>query len=591
MNPTTLRTLDDVRAVMRKSPDDHYPNIGSFLLEQGFISRHDLEQALEQQTQFPDKRLGNILIERGLINEFTVILSLCNQFDIPFVKLAEFQPDREIMGLIEPSVAIQHRVLPLAKVGDQLVVATDNPIDHKKLDLIRFHTDTEIIPLLAESAEIDGKLRGQSEKISENQALEGLNQQGRSAILAGIADDEVELSALNSDQPSELGANSAPIVRLVEALLIDAVTSNTSDINIRPSRKTFDVYFRQNGKMVHHRSMPISLLPAVVNRFKILGRMDIAERRRPQDGRARVRRGGHVLDLRISVIPTVRGESIVLRLLDQAAGVKPIDQLGLSPENLARVREAISHPHGIFLVTGPTGSGKSTTLYAILNELRKGDPHIITVEDPVEYQIDGFEQIQVSHRTGYTFAQALRQILRHDPDIIMVGEIRDSETAEIALRAALTGHLVLSTLHTNDASAAITRLIDMGIAPYLLSSSLIGVVAQRLLRLNCPHCLEPETVDEAVRIALNLDPEQPFFRSRGCPRCNNTGVSGRIAVNEVLLNRPDIAQMITKGVEDRAIKTIAVENTGMVPLTQTAIQVAIEGRAAISEVFNIRLEI
>jgi type IV pilus assembly protein PilB len=335
--------------------------------------------------------------------------------------------------------------------------------------------------------------------------------------------------------------------------------------------------------------MHISLLPALVSRIKIMGRMDIAERRLPQDGHARVIREGGAIDLRISVIPTVNGESVVLRILDKRAGLKSLDQLGLRDAEFNTLKRLTARSFGMILVTGPTGSGKSTTLYALLQEASKGDPHIITVEDPVEYDMENIEQIQILPATGYTFAEALRHILRHDPVVIMIGEIRDLETAEIANKAALTGHLVFSTLHTNDATSTITRLIDMGVESYLLSSTLLGVMAQRLVRMVCPHCKEKHLIDPEIATILQLDPHEAFYKGMGCEACGNSGYRGRLAVCEMLEITPEIAELINAKASSQTIKSLALQQ-GMKTLTQNAIALAREGKTSIEEVFAVRLD-
>jgi type IV pilus assembly protein PilB len=337
------------------------------------------------------------------------------------------------------------------------------------------------------------------------------------------------------------------------------------------------------------RTFHRSLLMPLISRIKIMGHMDIAERRLPQDGHARVFHSNRPIDLRLSIIPTVVGESAVLRILDKQVGLKPLDSIGLPPGELEALRGIINKNAGMLLVVGPTGSGKSTTLYAILNEIRKTNPHIITVEDPVEYHIDGIEQIQTATNRGYTFAESLRHILRHDPDVIMVGEIRDTETVQIANKAALTGHLVLSTLHTNDAPSTITRLIDMSVEPYLLSSTLLGVMSQRLVRLNCPHCIEETKGDEVLRETLGIGKSGVFFHSKGCASCNFTGYHGRYAVCELLLITPEIRQLINEGATAQKIRETAIKQ-GMVPIVDNALELARQARISLEEVYSLKLD-
>jgi type IV pilus assembly protein PilB len=331
------------------------------------------------------------------------------------------------------------------------------------------------------------------------------------------------------------------------------------------------------------------LLMPLVTRIKVIARMDVAEHHLPQDGHARLKRGTNRIDLRVSVVPTITGESAVIRILDKETGLKPLKKIGFHTRELAQLQRLINKSFGMFLVTGPTGSGKSTTLYAVLNEIKKRGPHIITVEDPVEYDMQGVEQIQVLKARGYDFAQALRHILRHDPDVIMVGEIRDQETVHIANKAALTGHLVLSTLHTNDAASAVTRLMDMGVETYLLSSTLLGTMAQRLIRVNCQQCLVEENVDVSIRSELNVGKGEKFYRGDGCPSCDYTGYHGRMAVCELLIVTPAIKKLIVMGKDAGEIKRAAIEE-GMVTLTENALYLARDKQTSLAEVYATRLD-
>jgi len=416
-------------------------------------------------------------------------------------------------------------------------------------------------------------------KLEESEAIEDLQL------------DPVGSSPDNSDSlyAMEQEAQRKPIVRLVNAILIQGVTKGASDIHIRPEKDRVNVYYRIDGRLHYSRTMSRSLLPALVSRIKITAQMDISERRLPQDGHARLAWGSKSIDLRISVVPTVKGESVVIRILDKDAGMRPLDSLGLQEREYTLIKRLMVRPHGLFLVTGPTGSGKSTTLYAILNEVKKRDVHLLTVEDPVEYDMDGVEQVQISVVKGYTFAQALRQFLRHDPDVIMVGEIRDEETAHIANKAALTGHLVFSTLHTNDAASTVTRLVDMGLESYLLSSTLLGVMAQRLVRVNCPKCLAPEEVEPYIRHSLNLQPDEVFYRGTGCDACNQTGYRGRMTVCELLVVTPEIAQLINEGGTTQQIQQAAMAS-GMSKLGDNALTLARTGKTSLEEVFAVQLE-
>jgi type IV pilus assembly protein PilB len=413
-------------------------------------------------------------------------------------------------------------------------------------------------------------------------------------------DDELALESLSTQQPTAESSDEMhqemmrlssekPVVRLVANLIVDAIERRASDIHIKPREKNVELIYRMNGVLTNIRFFSKSLLPAVVSRIKILGGMNIAERRLPQDGRCAVRHKKNPVDLRISIMPTVEGESVVIRLLNAKVGLKSVSELGFTPHDQEIFRNLLNKSNGIFLVTGPTGSGKSTTLYAALAEVQKQNVNILTVEDPVEYHMDGIQQIQINHATGYTFARALRNILRHDPDVILVGEIRDEETGKIAVESALTGHLVLSTLHTNDAAGAVTRLLEMGIEPYLLTGCLLGVLAQRLVRKNCPHCLTTEPVDPLIRHALEVSEKETFYYSTGCERCDGTGLAGRMAVYELLEVSEALRREIHADITASDIHDIAVKE-GMVQLTYNAMERARNKEISLAEVYRVRLD-
>jgi type IV pilus assembly protein PilB len=576
VNVSTVRDLERVLQASRPVPE---VQLGKIMLAQHQIGPDQLANALKQQQREPDKHLGRILVENGVATKEQVHIALAQKFGIPFVKLQDFTVSEEARSLIPADIAMQYNVLPLAKLNGRLVVAMENPLDWQALAVIRFHTNLSVDAVLSSAEDIGRELSRHYAASEEKKVLQDLDLNP----VVPEAEGPASVSVIEQE------ARKAPIVRLVNALILDGVMRGASDINVRPEADRVSVYYRVDGKLQFVRSLHRSVLAPLVSRIKIVGRMNIAERRLPQDGHARVVRKTNVIDLRISVIPTVSGESVVIRILDKDVGLKPLDEVGFQPSEMNILRQILSRSFGMFLVTGPTGSGKSTTLYALLNEIRARNPHIITVEDPVEYDMEGVEQIQIYPATGYTFAEALRHILRHDPDVIMVGEIRDLETARIANKAALTGHLVLSTLHTNDAASAVTRLVDMGIEPFLLGSTLLGVMAQRLVRLNCPFCKAPEPVEPVVREALHLDDAEVFYRSTGCTSCNRTGYRGRTAVCELLAATPEIAALINAGRPDQEIKRAAV-GQGMTPLTQNALGVARQGLTSLQEVFALRLE-
>ncbi len=581
MRVYTLKGIKDLRALIsvhKRMPD---MRLGEVLMDENLISQEQLNVALEAQKTYKasGRHLGQILVESGLVTADQLNIALAKKLAIPYVKIDDFEVLSELLTRIPSEIALQHKVLPLADIGNALVVAMVNPLDQVALDALRFNTKTNIEAVMASAEEIDSALNKYYSSYEEYEALEDLE-------LDPIAEPSAAEEALHN---IEQEAQKKPIVRLLNAIVLQGVLRGASDINIRPEKDRVNVFYRVDGKMQFVRTLNRSILPPLVSRVKITGQMDISERRLPQDGHARLIRNGKQIDLRISVMPTVNGESVVIRILDKEVGFKPLGELGLREGDLETIRRLVSRPNGMFLVTGPTGSGKSTTLYAILDEVKRNNPHILTVEDPVEFDMEGVEQVQIATVKGFTFASALKQFLRHDPDVIMVGEIRDEETAEIANKAALTGHLVFSTLHTNDSPSTVTRLLDMGIEPYLLSSTLLGVMSQRLVRKNCPDCEAEEHVEEFARRILELGDEESFKRGSGCLKCHYTGYRGRLAVTELLAVTPEIQSLIIDGRPAREIAELAREQ-GMQSLHQSALELARRGLTSIEEVYALSAE-
>ncbi len=575
-----VRSVTDLQDLLSGKHSLSYMRLGEVLVEDHLINAEQLAAALTKQKMGRNKHLGQILTEMGLLSHEELITALSKKLGIPRVHLHGFDLPAQMLSRVPADLAIQYNVVPLAEINGKLVVAMENPLDQDVISALRFNTNSNIDAVIADSDDIRLLLQKFYSRLEESEALEDLQV------------DAVSSSPLESAESlylMEQEAQRKPIVRLVNAILVQAVTKNASDINIRPEKDRVNVYYRIDGRLQYARTMSRSLLPAIVSRIKITGQMDISERRLPQDGHARMAWGNKSIDLRISVVPTVKGESVVIRILDKDAGLRPLDGLGLRDVDYYLVKRLIARPHGLFLVTGPTGSGKSTTLYAVLDEVKKRNVHLLTVEDPVEYDMPGVEQVQISLVKGYTFAQALRQFLRHDPDVIMVGEIRDSETAQIANKAALTGHLVFSTLHTNDAVGTISRLTDMGVEPYLLSSTLLGVMAQRLVRLNCPHCLQEERVDDIIRKRLNLSPNEKFYHGVGCESCNQMGYRGRATVCELLAVTPEIAQLINDGAPIQKLQEVAMAQ-GMTRLGDNALDLAREKKTSIEEILALQME-
>ncbi|HEY9150856.1 MAG TPA: GspE/PulE family protein [Gammaproteobacteria bacterium] len=501
-------------------------------------------------------------------------LRLAHQLDIPILSLRHFDIDPQVMALVSEEIARRYTLIPLLHHRGRLVVAMAQPADEEVLRLLRFITGFGIEPCLATAQEIET-------------AIQSCYGAGPEALMEGLASDtEEEAGTLR--EAERLGTQK-PIVQLVNNLILDALRRGASDIHIRPDGMEAELLFRIDGLLQPVRRFGKSLLPAMVARIKVLGKMDISDRRLPQDGQARMLDGDETVDLRISTIPTVGGESVAIRLLCARTGMKPLSDLGLEPRDLQRLEECLQRSHGLLLVTGPTGAGKSTTLYAALREIRQRAVNIVTVEDPVEYRLGGMGQIQVNRVPGYGFARALKHILRHDPDVIMIGEIRDRETARIAIESALTGHLVLSTLHTNDAISAVSRLVDMGIEPYLVASALNGVIAQRLVRCNCPRCIAPEPLARHILSRLRVTSGEDFRKGAGCERCNHSGYQGRAAVYELLMISPELRRLIVQGASVDEMRMLALEQ-GLRPLTQHALRKARAGITSLEEVYRVRLE-
>lgn len=549
--------------------------LGEILLEMDAITAAQLSDALAEQ-KISHKRLGEILQDMGATSRDQVLRALSERFGVPFINLRLFDIDPKALACVPPPFARKHLVVPVLLDNDRLLVAMSDPTDTELINMLRFLTGKVLEFCIAPTDDIAYAISAYYGGQEVQTALDDM------AVF--VRDEPFHLDANAEEQ---IG-NERPVVQLVQSVIADAMVRQASDIHIRPKESVVDLFFRVDGALQKIRSFNKKLLPAVVSRIKIIGNMDISEHRLPQDGRSRIRYLDKAVDLRLSIIPTIHGESVVIRLLDTQFALKNLEQLGFEEHDATKLRHLLTRTSGILLVTGPTGSGKSTTLYTALDHVKKSNVNIITVEDPVEYHLEGITQIQVNASTGYSFARALRHILRHDPDVIMVGEIRDQETAKMAVESALTGHLVLSTLHTNDAATSVTRLIEIGVEPYLVNSALIGVLAQRLVRKNCLHCKEPEPLDRDVRRILGVGDDEVFQRGKGCDHCHGTGVKGRLAVYELLEVTPGLRKLIGQNVAADVIEKQAVSE-GMTPLTQNALKVAREGRIPLSEVYRVRL--
>lgn len=553
--------------------------LGSILVEEGLITPEQLEIGLaEQRRTESGKRIGEILIGLRYLSEAGLLKALSRQLDCPIVDLNQEPPDPEALGIVPSEFAMRHNLLPLRRNDETLVVAMADPLDIHAIDDLRLLTGLDIAPMLAAQSDI--------RRLCEQHYMSRMLQDVKDAERAAVEEeDSLDVADLQKMAKEEL------VIQMVNLIINQAIQDRASDIHIEPFEKETRVRYRIDGVLHEVNAPPKRFHAAVVSRIKILADLNIAERRLPQDGRMRIRSAGRQIDLRVATVPTLYGEGVVMRILDKQTAMLGLTELGMSRDVFTKYRRLIQEPHGIILVTGPTGSGKTTTLYASLNEIYSVEKKIITVEDPVEYQLHGVNQIQVHPQIGLTFASGLRSIVRQDPDIIMVGEIRDHETVEIAIHAALTGHLVFSTLHTNDAAGAVSRLLDMGAEPYLVASSLIGVVAQRLVRINCPRCRQPyDEKPEALR-EIGIDPETvrrtPLMRGAGCAECRGVGFKGRGGIYEFLQIDENIRRMVVDRVPASHIKQYAQKHQGMVTMLQDGRDKVLQGETTIQEVLRV----
>ncbi|MGE5396661.1 MAG: GspE/PulE family protein [Chitinophagales bacterium] len=550
--------------------------VGEMLKEIGLISNEQLHEALAEQKESRDK-LGNILVKKGYITEQALLETLEFMLGIPYVKLDRYTVDPGIMALIPTSMAQRHQVLPLAINENKLTVGMVDPMNFVAVEDIHALTGMEIIPVLISARELELVTR-QYSNINLDPGMENIFRElSRDAESAAAAVDDV----------GDI-VDDAPVVKIVNSILNQAVLARASDIHMEPEEQQVRIRMRVDGKLTEILSLPKKVGPALASRVKIMATMDIAEKRLPQDGRMRTIVSNREINYRVSTLPTMYGEKVVIRILDRAQSIVSIDKLGLDGNNKEFFDSFLKRPNGIILVTGPTGSGKTTTLYAALQHLNSPEKNIITLEDPVEYSFRGINQVQTNPRAGLTFATGLRSVLRQDPDIIMVGEIRDTETARLAVQAALTGHLVLSTVHTNSAVGTISRLVDMGIEPFLLSSTLVGVIAQRLVRALCQNCTEQYELDEltALRMGIPGETGKTFYRGKGCSFCRNTGYRGRLAVHEALRVDRQVISLMTRGAPEEDILQAALSD-GMVTLYEDGLQKARNGLTSLEDVLTV----
>ncbi len=559
--------------------------LGDKLLNEGLITSAQLDKALEEQKKIKEK-LGETLIKLGYVSHDDLLPILANHIGVQCMRINYNELEDKLAEILPEDFLRKNTIYPVKKENNKLVVAMANPTNVFLIDEIQMRAKQTIKPVLALKDEIEEAIRRFEDTKSS------VTQQNVDSILSELEGDSDITEGEIEDIESGLSSESAPIIRIVNAIISKAIKMGASDIHIEPYMKIVRVRLRVDGVLMEIKQIPKSVSNPIVSRIKIMSDLDIAEKRLPQDGRFRIRSGGRDIDFRVSTLPTVYGEKIVMRILDKGNLKINLEEFGLEKDELERIHKALSSPYGMILVTGPTGSGKSTTLYSCLNRLNTPDVNISTAEDPVEYELMGINQVHCKSEIGLDFASALKSFLRQDPDIIMVGEVRDKETAEICIKAALTGHLVLSTLHTNDAPGSIHRLMNMGIEPFMISSSLVMIIAQRLARKSCPFCREEKSYPKQTFQALELDydryRDKKYYAGVGCPKCNGTGYKGRIGLYEIMVIDDDLRDLISKGANTTVLMDKAIEN-GMRTLRAQALRKAEIGDLTLEEVLRVTM--
>ena len=555
--------------------------VGKIALEKRFVTEKDLEKALGIQ-KITKEPLLKILSDIGILNDEQVAQILAAQWGLQYVNLLTYSVDKEVLHMLDPDRARYYGVFLLKKEGGKYHVAISDPTNIEAMDYLRLTLSDNIVFYVATRASIE-------QAIEKYYEMESALKQAEEEV-GEVPEVVKEREELDITKLKQLGEE-APVIRLVNNVITQAIVEGASDIHVEPLENSLRVRYRIDGILYEKQSFPKAIQPGIISRLKIMSNIDIAEKRVPQDGRISLKFEGRRIDFRVSSLPTVYGEKVVLRILDKTKALMPLEKLGFSSENLKKFEDIIAQPYGMVLISGPTGSGKTTTLYSALQRLNTPGRNIITVEDPVEYQLKGINQVQVNEKAGLLFSTALRSILRQDPDIILIGEIRDAETAKIAIEAALTGHLVFSTIHTNDSASIPTRLIDMGVEPFLVASSLIGATAQRLVRKICPYCKKeynpPKDVLENLGFTISVDVNDiTFYKGEGCDKCNHTGYKGRVAVNEILPITPAIQKLIMKNASSREIAEQS-KKEGMRTLLDDALTKAAEGITTIEEVLRV----
>jgi type IV pilus assembly protein PilB len=578
--------------------NDDFPKLktthlfGEFLVSKGILSRIQLSKALDEQRRYGG-RLGEALLRLGIMNEEQVTQSLAEHLSMEYFHFDDISKiNLNIARMLDETIAKRFCLAAIGESDGRVIIAMADPLNVIAIDTITLKIKRPIKVVIGSAAEIRKLIEVvyhgsdiEEQRLRELVQTESDEKSSDDERVESILEEAADADAANADM-----AGKAPVIRFVDLLLSQAVKSRASDVHLEPQEKSMMIRMRIDGMLRDMVPPARNMQAAVLTRIKILSKLDIAERRLPQDGRLKIKASNREIDVRVSTLPTIYGEKIVLRILDASAATHALDKLGIEPDLMAVLTNALAQPHGIMIVTGPTGSGKSTTLYACLNHVKDPTLNITTVEDPVEYRLSGINQVQVKPEIDLTFASCLRSILRQDPDIVLIGEIRDKETVEIAIKASLTGHLVLSTFHTNDAPSAITRLVNMGIEPYLLSSSLNLIIAQRLVRKICEKCKEPTTINEDVLKRLKIDPVKlkntTLYHGGGCGACGNTGYFGRLPIFEFLVMDHEMRDMVTKGTTEAALRAMARQK-GYGGLLESGVTKMLDGRTTAEEVLSV----
>jgi type IV pilus assembly protein PilB len=554
--------------------------LGEILLDMGAITQEELDEALKLHAE-KNQRLGDVLVDLAFITPEDLTRALGEQFDMEMIDLESFEIPREVIEMVPPDLAHEHKIIPIEYEDEVMVIAMGDPLDLYTLDNLRFVVNCQVEPVLATKQSIEEAM-SRYYGLKEDQLDEMMNE---------FTQSDIEFRQADLDDDGDADADDAPVIKLVTLIISEAVKGRASDIHIEPMGEKVRIRYRVDGQCIEVQSPPKRLQGALLSRIKIMTKsMDMAEKRRPQDGRIKINLLGREIDLRVSALPSIHGESLVMRILDKESVLLGMEQLGFHPDDHRVFSGLIRRPNGIVLITGPTGSGKTTTLYAALNELNRSDRKIITAEDPVEYNVSGINQCQVNRKAGMGFDSIIRAMLRQAPNVVLVGEIRDRETADMAIQAALTGHLVFSTLHTNDAPSAITRLTNMDVAPFLVASSIQAVLAQRLVRVICPECKQEVETDLPLLRACGLTDEQihgqTFYRGQGCDTCNGRGFRGRRAIYEVMVMNTRLRELAFDGAATDAIRNQAVLD-GMHTLLMDGVRKILEGVTVPEEVLTV----